>query len=105
MQNRHFIAAGFGSALAMLAFAGLNVSTTPAAAISTFSSIDQASQKSNRALKGDRSPLLRTLTTGHGMTSVARDIVIVPELPDGCEAIVSSIGNSPLTQIAGSCVS
>ena len=29
MQNRQFIAAGLGSALAMIAFAGLKVSATP----------------------------------------------------------------------------
>jgi hypothetical protein len=107
MQNRHFIAAGLGSALAMIAFAGLKVSATPvsAAAVSTFSVSEQASQSSNRAAKGDRSPLLRTLTSDHSVTSVARDIVVLPELPDGCEAVISSIGNSPLAQVAGSCVS
>ena len=106
MQNRHFIAAGLGSALAMLAFAGLKVSATPVSpAMTEFSVSAPASQISNRALKGDRSPIARTVATEDSVTSVPRDIVVLPELLDGCEPVISSIVNSPLAQVAGSCVS
>ncbi|MGE0037267.1 MAG: hypothetical protein AB7S93_16740 [Xanthobacteraceae bacterium] len=105
MQNRQIIAAGLGSALALIVCAGLKVSATPvtsAAAMSTFSASEATSQSSNRALKGDRSPLVQAPVA---VSSVPRDIVVIPKLLDGCEAVISSIGNSPLAQVAGSCVS
>jgi hypothetical protein len=108
MQNRQIIAAGLGSALALIVCAGLKVSAAPAtsaAAVSAFSASEPAPQSSNRALKGDRSPLVRAPASDQSMTRVPRDIVAVPELLDGCEAVVSSIDNSPLAQVAGSCVS
>jgi hypothetical protein len=107
MKNRHFIAAGLGSALALIVCAGLKVSATPvtSAAAAAFSASDSAPQSSNRALKADRSPLVWVPVTDRGVTSVPRDIVVIPELLDGCEAVISSIGNSPLAQVAGSCVS
>jgi hypothetical protein len=108
MQNRQFIAAGLGSALAMIALAGLKVSATPllsAAAMPAFSTSEPALQRASRELKGDRSPLVRAPASDQSVTSVPRDVVVIPELLDGCEPVISSIGNSPLAQVAGSCVS
>jgi hypothetical protein len=108
MQNRQIIAAGLGSALALIVCAGLKVSATPvtsAAAMSAFSASESVPQRSNRVLKGDRSPLVQAPVSDRSITSVPRDIVVIPELLDGCEAVISSIGNSPLAQVAGSCVS
>ena len=108
MQNRHFIAAGLGSALALFAFAGLKVSAAPAfsaAAMSASSASAPASQISNYGLKSDRSALLRAPTGHQNVAGVPGAIVVIPELPDGCEPVISSIGNSPLAQVARSCLS
>ncbi len=106
MRIHSFIAAGVGSALAMVALAGLKIPATPAfsaPATSAQSASEPAFQIVNRTLKGDRS--LGASISDRGATSVPGDIVIVPELLDGCEPVISSIGNSPLARIAGSCLS
>jgi len=101
MRYHSFIGAGLGLALAMVILAlGLKISATPA-----WSASDPALQSINRALKGDRSRLLPARTGDRSATSFRGDIVVVPELLDGCEPVISSIGNSLLARVAGSCLS
>ena len=98
-------ASGLIASLAALAFiSGLVMFDSTARSM-----VDPSAQTVNRALKGDRLPLapvsrpdaenqpaeLRALRTS---TPNSR-------LPDGCEAVVSSIANSELAHIAGRCVS
>ena len=99
MHNHSFIAAGLGSALVMAVLAvGLKISTTPA-----WPANDIAQQSINRSLKGDRSaPLTARRDGGIGLPAVT---VAVPELLDGCESVISSIGDLPLSRVAGSCLS
>jgi hypothetical protein len=101
MKNHSFIAAGLGLALMMaLLTIGLKISATPA-----WSASDPAPQSINRTLKGDRSPLLSGRTGDRSATGFPGDIVVVPELLDGCEPVISSIVDSPLARVAGSCQS
>jgi hypothetical protein len=99
MHNHSFIAAGLGLALTMAVLAvGLKISTTPA-----WSASDIAQQSINRSLKGDRSaPLTARREGGIGLPGAA---IIAPELLDGCESVISSIGDLPLSRVAGSCLS
>lgn len=90
--------------LTALAFiAGLEMSD-----LSARSAISPIGQTVNRALKGDRLPLTRATHLDVGMQpfvraprSSASDV----KLPEGCEALVSSVANSELAHIAGRCVS
>jgi hypothetical protein len=101
MRNHSFTVAGFGLALAMATLAiGLKISATPA-----WSASAPASQSIDRTAKGDRSPLLPVRTGDLTANSFRGSTVVVPELLDGCEAVVSSIGDTPLSRIVGSCVS
>jgi hypothetical protein len=101
MRNHSFIAAGLGLAVTMAVLAvGLKISATP-----TWSATDPAQQSINRSLKGDRSPLLPARTTNQTATSFPGDTIVVPELLDGCEPVISSIGESLLARVAGSCQS
>ena len=100
MRN-HFIAASLGLALVVAVLAvGLKIAATPA-----WSANDPALQSINRTLKGDRSPLLPARTGDRSVPSFPGDTVTVPELLDGCEPVISSIGDSPLARVAGSCLS
>lgn len=60
----------------------------------------------DRALKGDR---LQVLPPGTRNRPADRDSrrtpAVSPKLPDGCEAVVSTINASSLSQTAGRCVS
>ena len=88
MRNHFLIAAGLGLALTIAVLAvGLKISATPA-----WSASDPALQSVNRTLKGDRSPLMPALTGDRTATSFPGDTVVVPELLDGCEPVISSIG-------------
>jgi hypothetical protein len=99
MRNHFFIAAGLGLALTMAVVAvGVKISAA-------WSAGDPALQSTNRTLKGDRSPLLSAQTSYRSATSILGNDVVVPELLDGCEPSISSIGNSPLARVAGSCLS
>jgi hypothetical protein len=101
MQNHSFIAASLGLALTIAVLAvGMKILATPA-----WSASDPALQSVNRTLKGDRSPLLPAWTGNRSATSFPGDAVVVPELLDGCEPVISSIGDSPLARVAGSCQS
>ena len=55
--------------------------------------------------KGDRLPLISSTTSEQIEIVVPRAIVAAPELLEGCEPVISSIVNSPLTRVAGSCLS
>jgi hypothetical protein len=101
MQNHSFIVAGLGLALTMAALVvGLKIAAPPA-----WSASDMALQSIDRTLKGDRSPLLPARTAVRTVISAPDDAVVVPELLDGCEPVISSIGDSPLARVAGSCQS
>jgi len=63
----------------------------------------------NRGLKGDRLPLVPSVSrnAGSGPAEVQAPPAPpqLPELLVGCEPIVSSIGQPPLARVAGRCVS
>ncbi len=92
-------------------------SLTALAIVSGFSMVDSAArsmadpsaQAVNRALKGDRLPLgpasLSHVENQPVEWRMLRGSVPDSKLPDGCEAVVSSIANSELAHIAGRCVS
>jgi hypothetical protein len=83
-------------------FVGLEVSATTAAP-----SRDTATMV-NRTLKGDRLPLLIRVRNVKGPFEVEAPAAVPvrrPQLLDGCEPVISSIGQPPLAQIAGRCVS
>ena len=95
MRNHSQYLAGFGgAAFAVACFViGLEVSATTAAP-----SASQTSLTINRTLKSDRMPLVPGPAETNAPTTA-------PLLLDGCEPMVSAIGQSPLAQIAGRCVS
>jgi hypothetical protein len=93
-----------GAVFAMASFLiGLEVSATTAA-----TSIEAAAPVMNRTLKGDRLPLLpsgsRNAVNGPGEIK-APPAPAKPKLLEGCEPMVSSIGQSPLAQVPGRCLS
>src|SRR5262249_47202516 len=59
----------------------------------------------NRTLKSDRLPLSRNAVNGPAEVQPPPAPAPKPRLLDGCEPIVSAIGQSPLAQVAGRCVS
>ena len=93
-----------GAALAVASFLiGLEVSATTAA-----SSITTTVPVMNRALKGDRLPLVHggTRNAVNGPVEIkAPPAPVKPRLLEGCEPVVSSIGQSPLAQVPGRCLS
>jgi hypothetical protein len=99
-----FVVGCCGAAFAIAAFVvGLEVSATTAAP-----SVERAGPVMNRTLKGDRLPL----SAGKSRNAVNGPHQIIkappaakPELLDGCEPVVSAIGQSPLARIPGRCVS
>ena len=105
MRNHSQYLAGFGGAAFAVAcfLIGLEVSATTAA--------PSASQTSlNRTLKSDRMPLIPMNGRNAVNTPVETNAPAVvpaskPRLLDGCEPMVSAIGQPPLAQIAGRCVS
>jgi len=92
-----------GAAFALASFfIGLEVSATTAAP-----SADRAGTMINRTLKGDRLPSIPTRSRNavNGPLELKAPPAVRPELPEGCEPVVSSIGRSPLAQIPGRCLS
>jgi len=96
---------------------GLMASLAALAIASGFFMVDSAArsmadpslQTVNRALKGDRLPL-RPASLSHVENQpvewpAPRTSIPDSKLPDGCEAVVSSIANPELAHIAGRCVS
>jgi hypothetical protein len=63
----------------------------------------------DRALKGDRLPLVPALKPADGNGQIGfnerSNLVAVPELLDGCESMVSTIGKAQLANVAGRCLS
>lgn len=103
-RHSRYLVGGCGAALAMASFLiGLEVSATTAAP-----SIDRSGPVVNRTLKGDRLPLIpsKSRNAVNGPTDIkAPAPASKPQLLDGCEPVVSAIGQSPLAQVAGRCVS
>ena len=94
-----------GAVLAVASFlVGLEVSST---ATTAAPSVEQTTV--NRALKGDRlqvSPSMsRNAVNGPFEIKAPKAPAAAPELLEGCEPVVSSIGQTPLAKIAGRCVS
>ena len=94
-----------GFAVACCFLIGLQVSATTAAP-----SAGQTSLTINRTLKSDRMPLVPAITRNAVNGPVETNAPTAtpdpkPLLLDGCEPMVSAIGESPLAQIAGRCVS
>jgi hypothetical protein len=94
-----------GAVFAIATFlVGLEVSSTTAAP-----SIARTAPMVNRTLKSDRMPLAsaksRNAVNGPAETIVPPAPAPKPKLLDGCEPVVSAIGHSPLSQVAGRCVS
>jgi hypothetical protein len=83
---------------------GLEVSATTAAP-----SLGQNTPAVNRVLKGDRMPLIapKSLNAVNGPTETKAPPAPAPKprLLDGCEPVISAIGQSPLAQVAGRCIS
>ena len=103
MRHSRFFVGCCGAVFAVASFLiGLEVSATTAAP-----STDRTATSVNRALKGDRLPLTpgRSRNAVNGPLELKTPPASRPELLDGCEPVVSSIGQSPLAQIAGRCVS
>jgi hypothetical protein len=103
-RHSRFLVGCCGAAFAVASFMiGLEVSSTTAAP-----SAGTATQV-NRALKSDRLPLItvksRNAVNGPVEIKAPPAPVSRPELLDGCEPVISAIGQSPLAQIPGRCVS
>src|SRR3954451_23570274 len=86
-----------GFAVACCFLIGLQVSATTAAP-----SAGQTSATINRTLKSDRMPLAPATTRNavNGPVETNAPTSTPPLLLDGCEPMVSAIGESPLAQIA-----
>ena len=103
MRHSRFFVGCCGAVFAVASFLiGLEVSATTAAP-----STDRTATSVNRTLKGDRLPLPpgKSRNAVNGPFESKAPPASRPELLDGCEPVVSSIGQSPLAQIAGRCVS
>ena len=98
-------ASGLIASLAALAFISSLVKFDSTAR----SMVDPSAQTVNRALKGDRLPLapVSRPDAENQPAELRAPRTSTPDsrLPDGCEAVVSSIANSELAHIAGRCVS
>jgi hypothetical protein len=99
-RNSGYLVGCFGAAFAIASFLiGLEVSSTTAAP-----SVDPAASSVNRTLKGDRM-LLVPGTSRNAVNGPSQIKAPTAELLDGCEPVISSIGQTPLAKIAGRCVS
>jgi hypothetical protein len=102
-RHSRFLVGCCGVAFAVASFLiGLEVSATTAAP-----SADRSATMVNRTLKGDRLPLLpgKSRNAVNGPFELKAPAAAKPKLLDGCEPVVSAIGQSPLAQIPGRCVS
>ena len=103
--TRYFVGCG-GALFAIAAFLlCLELSATSTAS----ASFSRGAPLVNRALKSDRLPLVsiksRNAVNGPAEMQPAPAPAPKPRLLDGCEPIVSAIGQTPLAQVAGRCVS
>src|SRR5262249_14323663 len=95
-----------GAAFAMAFFVlGLEISATTAAP--SAQSVAPVAPTVNRPLRADRLPLVPAVSRNavNGPLELKRPPAVKPQLLDGCEPVVSSIGQSPLAQVPGRCVS
>jgi hypothetical protein len=99
------VAAGLGAALTIVVFVvGIKLSVTPA-----WPADDpiprNVTQNINRALKGDRFPLMPKRTGNLARPPMLELPVAAQKLLEGCEPVVSPIGASPLARVARICQS
>jgi hypothetical protein len=110
-RHSRYIISGLGALVAVGFFViGLELSATRA-----WSGPDKATQKPpqmvNRTLKGNRLPVIsdtkarKNAVNGPLEIQLPRVPAAKPQLLDGCEPIVSSIAQSPLSQVPGRCLS
>ncbi|HEY1364672.1 MAG TPA: hypothetical protein VGF60_20680 [Xanthobacteraceae bacterium] len=102
-RQSQYLVACCGLSLAMAAFlVGFEVSSTTAA-----TSAENQVPSVNRTLKGDRiAPIPgNSRNAVNGPAEIKNPPAIAPRLLDGCEPVVSAIGQSPLARIAGRCLS
>ena len=100
-RHSRFLVGCCGVVFAVASFLiGLEVSATTAAP-----SADRSAAMVNRALKGDRLPLIPGKSRNAVNGPLKAPVAAKPKLLDGCEPVVSAIGQSPLAQIPGRCVS
>jgi hypothetical protein len=105
LRHSRFLAAFAGAAFGLASFVvALEISATQAAPGMT------AGPSFNRVLKGDRLPLAsaksRNAVNGPAEPkSAPRAPVIQPGLLEGCEGLVSAIGQPPLSRVPGRCLS
>ncbi len=115
MQRRaQFLVAGCGAVFALAVgyfVLGVDVPTTTAAI-----GPDPVTQTVNRSAKADRLPMkpafrLPAIPAAKSRRNAGNEEIepnapfARPELLDGCEPLVSPIGQSPLAQVAGRCLS
>jgi len=103
--SRYFVGCG-GALFAVAAFLlCLELSATSTAS----ASFSRSAPMVNRTLKSDRLPLVsiksRNAVNGPFEIKAPQAPAAIPELLDGCEPVISSIGQTPLAKIAGRCVS
>jgi hypothetical protein len=101
-HSRYFIGC-CGVVLALASFfISLEVSATTAAP-----SLQQSAPVVNRTLKSDRHQLtpVRNRNAVNGPLQIKVPVAPTQELLDGCEPVISTIGQSPLARIPGRCVS
>ena len=104
-HHSRLLVGGCGAAFAIVSFViGLEVSATTAAP-----GAEPARQIINRTLKSDRLPQVqksrRNAVNGPFELPAPPVPASQPELPDGCEPLVSPIAQSPLSQVPGRCLS
>jgi hypothetical protein len=104
LRHSRYLVACCGAIFGLASFLiGLEVSATTAA------SVDPSPAGFNRTLKGDRLPLVpgksRNAVNGPIEIKAPRAPAPRPELLDGCEPVVSTIGQPPLARVAGRCLS
>jgi hypothetical protein len=104
-RHSRLLVGSCGAAFAIASFViGLEISATTAAP-----GAEPAQQSINRTLKSDRLPQVqksrRNAVNGPFELQAPPVPASLPELPDGCEPLVSPITQSPLAQVPGRCVS
>ena len=103
LRNSRYAFACAATAFTVASFLiGLEISSTTAAPSAAQPSV-------NRALKADRLPLpsekSRNAVNGPIENKSPAAPAMLPQMLDGCEPVVSSIGHSPLSRIPGRCLS
>jgi hypothetical protein len=108
-RHSQYVISGLGALVALGFFViGLEMSATTAWSGSDRGSLNP--QSINRTLKGDRLPLIpekarKNAVNGPLEIQAPRAPAAKQELPDGCEPLVSTIAQSPLSLVPGRCLS